>query len=90
VNFVEHNMFLQVEVFEAIEWTGSLVVDDPDGIVEDAKFFSEKAGGARLENSPVWVREPVLAYLKEGIPSEKKFSYMVASDKDGNLTVERE
>ena len=90
VNFVEHNMFLQVEVFEAIEWTGSLVVDDPDGIVEDAKFFSEKACGARLENSPVWVREPVLAYLKEGIPSEKKFSYMVASDKDGNLTVERE
>ena len=89
VDFVEHNMFLQVKVFEAIEWTGSLVVNDPDGIVEDAEFFSAKVCEAQLENSPVWVREPVLAYLKGGIPSEKSFSYTVASDETGNLSVER-
>ena len=89
VNFVEHNMFLQVEVFEAIEWTGALVVDDPDGIVEDAKFFSEKACGARLENSPVWVREPVSSYLFDQVPTRKSFSYRVTSDKDKNLIVER-
>ena len=89
VNFVGHNMSLQVKVFEAIEWTGSLVVNDPDGIVEDAEFFSEKVCKAKLENSPVWVREPLLAYLKGGIPSEKSFSYIAASDKAGNLIVER-
>jgi len=89
VDFLEQNMSLQVEVFEAIEWDGSLVVNDPDGIVEDAGFFSEKVCEARLESSPVWVREPVLAYLKGGIPSEKSFSYTAASDKAGNLIVER-
>ena len=89
VNFVGHNMSLQVKVFEAIEWTGSLVVNDPDGIVEDAEFFSKKVCKAKLENSPVWVREPLLAYLKGGIPSEKSFSYIAASDKAGNLIVER-
>jgi len=89
VNFVEHKMSLQVKVFEAIEWTGSLVVNDPDGIVQDAEFLSEKVCEARLEKSPVWVREPVLAYLKGGIPSEKSFSYTAASDEAGNLTVER-
>ena len=89
VNFVGHNMSLQVKVFEAIEWTGSLVVNDPDGIVDAAEFFSEKVCNAKLEHSPVWVREPLLAYLKGGIPSEKSFSYIAASDKAGNLIVER-
>ena len=82
-------MDLQVEVFEAIDWTGSLVINDPDGIVEEAEFLSEKACETRLKNSPVWVREPVLAYIKGEIPSEKSFSYTAISDKTGNLIVER-
>ena len=90
VNFPEQKMSLEVQVFEATEWAGSLVVNDPDGIVEDAGFFSEKVCEARLESSPVWVREPVLAYLKGAIPSEKSFSYTAVSDKAGNLLVERE
>ena len=32
VNFVGHNMSLQVKVFEAIEWTGSLVVNSREGV----------------------------------------------------------
>ena len=52
-------------------------------------LFSENVCKAKLENSPVWVREPLLAYLKGGIPSEKSFSYIAASDKAGNLIVER-
>jgi 8-oxo-dGTP diphosphatase len=89
VNFRKQNMDLQVEVFEAIDWTGSLVINDPDGIVEEAEFLSEKACESRLKNSPVWVREPVLAYIKGEIPSEKSFSYTAISDKTGNLIVER-
>tara|TARA_B100000929_G_scaffold174121_1_gene137828 strand:+ start:2197 stop:2736 length:540 start_codon:yes stop_codon:yes gene_type:complete len=89
VNFLKQNMALQVEVFEAINWAGSLVVNDPDEIVEDAEFFSEKACEVRLKNSPVWVREPVVAYIKGEIPSEKSFSYIAVSDKAGNLIVER-
>jgi len=42
-----------------------------------------------LKNSPVWVREPVVAYIKGEIPSEKSFSYIAVSDKAGNLIVER-
>ena len=89
VNFLKQNMALQVEVFEAIDWAGSLVVNDPDEIVEDAEFFSEKACEVRLKNSPVWVREPVVAYIKGEIPPEKSFSYIAVSDKAGNLIVER-
>ena len=89
VNFLKQDMALQVEVFEAIEWTGSLVINDPDLIVEEAEFFSEKACEVRLKNSPVWVREPVLAYLKGEIPSEKSFTYTAVSDKAGNMIVER-
>ena len=89
VNFLKQNMAFQVEVFEAIDWAGSLVVNDPDEIVEDAEFFSEKACEVRLKNSPVWVREPVVAYIKGEIPPEKSFSYIAVSDKAGNLIVER-
>ena len=89
VNFVGHNMSLQVKVFEAIEWTGSLVVNDPDGIVEDAKFFSEEDCEIRLKDSPVWVRDPFLTYLKDGIASEKSFGYLVTSDDSGDLRVKR-
>lgn len=89
VNFVGHNMSLQVKVFEAIEWTGSLVVNDPDGIVEDAKFFSEEDCEIRLKDSPVWVRDPFLTYLKDEIASEKSFGYLVTSDDSGDLRVKR-
>ena len=89
VNFQEHSMHLRVKVFEAIEWNGSIVVNDPDGIVEDAEFFSKEDCEIRLKESPVWVREPFLAYLKNGITLEKSFSYEVASDDSGNLIVKR-
>ena len=77
VNFQEHGMHLEVKVFEAIEWNGSIVVNDPDGIVEDAKFFSEEDCEIRLKDSPVWVRDPFLTYLKDEIASEKSFGYLV-------------
>ena len=89
VNFLEQNMALEVEVFEAIDWTGSLLINDPDGIVEGAEFFSPKISETILRDSPVWVRDPVLAYLNDEIPYEKTFSYTVRFDKLGHLMVER-
>ena len=89
VNFQEHGMHLEVKVFEAIEWDGSLVVNDPDGIVEDAGFFSKENCEIRMKDSPIWVREPFLAYLKSGVASDKTFSYVVTSDDFNNLIVER-
>ena len=89
VDFLEHNMHLQVKVFEAIEWDGSLVVNDPDGIVEDAGFFSKENCEIRMKDSPIWVREPFLAYLNGGVASDETFSYVVTSDDFNNLIVER-
>ena len=89
MNFQEHGMHLEVKVFEAIEWKGSIVVNDPDGIVEDAKFFSEEDCEIRLKDSPVWVRDPFLTYLKDEIASEKSFGYLVTSDDSGDLIVKR-
>ena len=90
VDFPQQSMHLQVKVFEAIEWKGSIVINDPDGIVEDADFFPKRDCEIRLKDSPIWVREPLLAYLGGKIPSEKFFKYSVTSDESKNLIVERE
>ena len=67
-----------------------IVVNDPDGIVEDAGFFSKENCEVRMKDSPIWVREPFLTYLNGGVASDKTFSYVVTSDDFNNLIVERE
>lgn len=89
VDFETLEMSLHVEVFEAIDWCGSLFFNDPDGIVEDGGFFSREESKAKLDASPIWVREPVSSYLFDQLPTRKSFSYRVTSDKDKNLIVER-
>ena len=37
---------LRVEAFRAVDWSGELVVDDPDGIVVDARFVAVEPAGA--------------------------------------------
>ena len=54
---------LRAETFVARSWEGALAVDDPDGIVVDAKFAPASEWVDLLENAHPWVREPIAGWL---------------------------
>ncbi len=56
---------LRVEVHLAVSYSGELAVDDPDGIVVDARFVPWEATELHLEGSRPWVAEPLVAWLAE-------------------------
>ena len=56
---------LRVEVHEAVEYEGHLRVDDPDGIVVDARFIPLDDCHDSLHGCPPWVRVPLAAWLEE-------------------------
>jgi 8-oxo-dGTP diphosphatase len=55
---------MQVEVHRAVAFEGSLVIDDPDGIVIEALHMQADACLARLAEAAPWVREPMSDYLQ--------------------------
>ncbi|MHB8464980.1 MAG: NUDIX hydrolase [Acidimicrobiales bacterium] len=54
---------LRAEVFLATTWSGSLHVDDPDGIVVDARWVRPDLWADHLAGSHRWVREPIEEWL---------------------------
>lgn len=56
---------LRCEVHRALGYEGSLTVDDPDGIVIDARFVPPAALDAYLEGNHPWVIEPLVEWLAE-------------------------
>ena len=54
---------LSVEVHHAVEVSGVLEVDDPDGIVVDACWVRDDQCHDRLSSSPPWVRDPLGTWL---------------------------
>ncbi len=54
---------MRCEVYRAVAFEGSLRVDDPDGIVEEAVFLAAEEVAARLAAGLVWVREPLAEWL---------------------------
>lgn len=59
---------LRAETFVARSYSGSLVVDDPDGIVVDARFVDVTEWRPLLLGTHPWVREPIEAWLSGGSP----------------------
>lgn len=56
---------LRVEVHVALAYEGQLHIDDPDGIVIDARFVPPADLDAYLEGSHPWVIEPLVEWLAE-------------------------
>jgi 8-oxo-dGTP pyrophosphatase MutT (NUDIX family) len=56
---------MRCEVHRALTFEGTLVVDDPDGIVFDAAFVPPPDIAARLAGCFPWVREPLAAWLED-------------------------
>lgn len=54
---------LRAEAFVAQAFHGSLAVDDPDGIVVDARFVAAAEWGGLLAGAHPWVREPIEGWL---------------------------
>jgi len=69
--------FLQVEAHGAVETTGDIAIDDPDGIVLSADFFNLEAARALLDSAPVFVREPLLAHVVDGVDDGRLFAYTI-------------
>jgi 8-oxo-dGTP diphosphatase len=60
---------LRVEVHRALSYSGELAVNDPDGIVVDARFVPWDAAELHLEGCRRWVAEPLVAWLAERQPA---------------------
>ena len=92
VEFPDRNMALGVEVHRALSWAGEVVLEDPDHIVEDARFVAPEAAGPLLATAPRWVREPVTEWLagsQAGESEVPEFFYVASGSNPGDLTVER-
>lgn len=69
--------FLQVEAHAAATWNGSIDIEDPDGIVLSASFCSIDRANELLVSAPVFVREPLLAHVVDGVVDGRTFSYTI-------------
>jgi 8-oxo-dGTP diphosphatase len=80
---------LRVEVHRAVTYGGELHVDDPDGIVVDARFVPTVRCGDHLVGCHPWVREPLAAWLAERWVDSRAWRYLLHGDRIGAVTVVR-
>jgi 8-oxo-dGTP diphosphatase len=80
---------LRVEAHVAVEYTGELRVDDPDGIVVDARFVELGACEAHLTANHPWVREPLTEWLVEQWADVRSYGYQVEGSRPGQIVVSR-
>lgn len=82
---------LRVEAHLAVAYEGELRVDDPDGIVVDARFVEVDACHGHLEGGHPWVREPLVEWLTErwDHDSARPFGFHVAGADPGTVVVTR-
>jgi 8-oxo-dGTP diphosphatase len=80
---------LQVEVHRAVALEGDLVVDDPDGIVVDARYLAVDDCVGCLDDGHPWVREPLVAWLADPWERGRRFDFHIDGTDPASLTVSR-
>jgi ADP-ribose pyrophosphatase YjhB (NUDIX family) len=68
---------LRVEVFKALAYEGDIAVDDPDGIVVDARFVPVDDCHLQLASTWLPTHEPLVAWLAERWTDTRSFRYRV-------------
>lgn len=68
---------LQVEAHLALSFAGEVTIDDPDGIVVDAQWVDLGEVANQLESASVFVAEPLLAHLHDGVDDGRLFGYEI-------------
>ncbi len=89
VDFADLGWLMRVEVHRAVDWNGEIVLEDPDGIVEHADFYDSDDCEARLVQSPLWVREPLLEWWRQRPEQMLSFRYEVTGTEIDGLAVAR-
>ena len=80
---------LRVEAFRALTWSGEVVIDDPDGIVVDARYVADADCAAHLEGNHPWVVEPLLEWLAAPWTEPRSYAYRVDGIDQRDLVVTR-
>ena len=86
---VDMNWTLRVEVHLADGYAGELSIDDPDGIVREARWVEREAIEELLDGQQVWLREPLMGYLKGDLPETGEYRYRILGSSDKDFRVER-
>jgi 8-oxo-dGTP diphosphatase len=75
---------LRVEAHLALSFEGEISIDDPDGIVVDARWVDLAQVHRQLDSSSVFVAEPLLAHLNDGIDDGRVFGYQIDGAERGS------
>lgn len=78
---------LRVEVHRAASVSGELHIDDPDGIVFDARYLPERDCHDHLRTAPPWVHRPLRSWLRERWDLSRTFRYRIDGRSLGSLRV---
>jgi 8-oxo-dGTP diphosphatase len=79
---------LRVEVHRSVAHTGDIVIDDPDGIVFEARFVPPADVAAHLAGNQVWVSEPLLDHMA-GIKNTEPYRYEITGTARDDMVVTR-
>lgn len=80
---------LHVEVFRAVSYVGELRIDDPDGIVVDAGWFTADGCADTLAGTWVPTHEPLLAWLDERWTDARSYRYRIDGEQAHAITIIR-
>lgn len=80
---------LHVEVYRAVAYEGDLHVDDPDGIVVDARFFPVQGCADRLADTWIPTHEPLLAWLGERWTESRSYRYRIDGEQAHAVNIVR-
>jgi 8-oxo-dGTP diphosphatase len=82
---------LRVQVHRAIAYQGALRVDDPDGIVVDARFVPVDGCSSLLDGAHQWVVEPLVEWLAApwGLDEPRDFAYEIRGADRHSIVVVR-
>jgi 8-oxo-dGTP diphosphatase len=80
---------LRVEAHVALEYEGDLRLDDPDGIVVDARFVAVDDCALHLDGAQQWVREPFTEWLAERWAGSRTYGYRIDGGDARSLAITR-
>jgi 8-oxo-dGTP diphosphatase len=86
---VEMGWRLRVEVHRAISFEGAIAIDDPDGIVVDARFVPVDTCADQLAAAWIPTHEPLTAWLAERWTELRRYRYQVGGAARAEMTVRR-
>jgi 8-oxo-dGTP diphosphatase len=80
---------MRVEVHRALEFTGELKLDDPDGIVIDARFVPTDECAAVLATNWQLIHEPLGEWVSDRWDGERQYLYRVEGEVRTSMTITR-